>query len=155
MNRLTSAQYGRVVPLYSITGVFMNFSHIINNNYSVPTISYDGDGNIETLQRFGMIPDGNCFTKNQIDNLAYEYFTDSPRLKKVTDTAPSTYRPKGFNPGTASTSDEYEYDANGNLETDPYKGLHIDYNLLNLPSSVIKGGASMTIRYDVTGRKWS
>ncbi len=155
LNRLTSGLYGRVVPLYNLNGVFTKFSHILNNNYNENNLTYDADGNISTLNRFGMVPNASCFTQAQIDVLSYTYIAGTPKLQKVTDTAPSANRAKGFNPGTASGSAVYVYDKNGNLITDPYKGITIQYNFLNLPRLVTKGGANIAIRYDASGRKWS
>ena len=47
----------------------------------------------------------------------------------------------------------YGYDNNGNLQTDPYKGLNITYNFLNLPTSVQKGSESIILEYDAAGVK--
>ncbi len=102
----------------------------------------------------GLSDANNCASKVQIDNLLYTLIPGTPRLQKVADSAPTAYRAKGFNPG-ASPGSDYVYDQNGNLITDPYKGLTIQYNFLNLPKQITKGGSSITIRYDVTGRKWS
>ena len=155
LNRLLSAQYGEVVPSYAVVGgAFQKFVYQINNNYNENNLTYDGDGNIKTLQRMGLSDANNCASKVQIDNLLYTLIPGTPRLQKVADSAPAANRAKGFNPG-ASPGSDYVYDQNGNLITDPYKGLTIQYYFLNLPKQITKGGSSITIRYDVTGRKWS
>ncbi len=115
----------------------------------------NADGNIKTLQRMGPSDPTNCASKVQIDNLLYTLIPGTPKLQKVADSAPSANRAKGFNPGTASGSAVYAYDQNGNLITDPYKDITIQYNFLNLPRLVTKGGANIVIRYDALGRKWS
>ncbi|MCB0606356.1 MAG: RHS repeat-associated core domain-containing protein [Lewinella sp.] len=155
LNRLLSAQYGEVVPSYAVVGgAFQKFVYQINNNYNENNLTYDGDGNIKTLQRMGLSDANNCASKVQIDNLLYTLIPGTPKLQKVADSAPAANRAKGFNPG-ASPGSDYVYDQNGNLTTDPYKGLTIQYNFLNLPKLITKGGSNITIRYDVTGRKWS
>ena len=47
----------------------------------------------------------------------------------------------------------YRYDANGNATTDGLNGFTIQYNELNLPKSVGKGGQSVSYTYDATGAK--
>ncbi|MEZ4963520.1 MAG: RHS repeat-associated core domain-containing protein [Saprospiraceae bacterium] len=57
-------------------------------------------------------------------------------------------------PGGASGT--YGYDYNGNLTHDPYKGLNIAYNYLNLPSGIttVGIGGTVTFSYDASGRKY-
>ncbi|UOQ73449.1 hypothetical protein [Hymenobacter cellulosilyticus] len=53
-----------------------------------------------------------------------------------------------------SSSDEYTYDANGNLTTDRNKGItSIIYNHLNLPRRIAFGNDSIVFRYSATGQK--
>jgi hypothetical protein len=47
----------------------------------------------------------------------------------------------------------YLYDANGNMTNDPAKGSVIQYNHLNLPSSISIGGSVLTNTYDASGIK--
>jgi RHS repeat-associated protein len=52
------------------------------------------------------------------------------------------------------TSGQFIYDANGNLTFDPYKGMSISYNYLNLPYKVDFGtGKEIHWLYDATGTK--
>ena len=100
-----------------------------------------------------------CWTPGQIDNLAYTYNTSSNRLQKIADTAPTggalnPQRNAGFNPGAASGTAAYAYDANGNMNSDPYKALSIAYNDLNLPTQFNFGaGKTIDILYDYAGKK--
>jgi RHS repeat-associated protein len=66
----------------------------------------------------------------------------------------SSSTPVGFVDGNKSGND-YAYDENGNLITDNNKGLAINYNYLNLPSSVSSSsqGKTITYTYDATGKK--
>ena len=57
--------------------------------------------------------------------------------------------------GATPFLDQYEYDSNGNLTTDPYKKLIISYNHLNLPDTILQTGTANRIvwRYDAAGNK--
>jgi hypothetical protein len=88
-------------------------------------------------------------TGTTIDNLSYFYTGN--RLSYVNDTADPTL---GFVNGNTGT-DDYAYDANGNMKQDKNKGITaITYNHLNLPRQVNKGASDYIIyTYDATGRK--
>jgi len=116
------------------------------------SLTYDKNGNIITLKRNGnqeaVIP---AIT---IDDLTYDYQTDTNQLIKVTDNP--TNATSGFVDG-ANLPIEYNYDANGNMQTDVNKGITaIIYNHLNLPLK-INFGASNFIQYyyDASGTKVS
>ena len=64
-----------------------------SNEYAVEN-TYDKDGNILTLKRYG---DAGVMQ----DDFAYQYYSGTNKLRKVTGTA-----------------DQYQYDLNGNLKTD-------------------------------------
>ena len=111
------------------------------NLYSVQNISYDLNGNIETLQRNGG-------TNVAIDDLTYGY--SGNQLKSVSDVMGTA---EGFTDGANST-DEYGYDANGNLIRDDNKGItSITYNHLNLPEVITLSGGTITFLYDANGNK--
>ncbi|MFN3801746.1 JAB-like toxin 1 domain-containing protein [Belliella pelovolcani] len=134
MNRLTKATYTNNAP-----GNTMNFN--------VPNISYDLNGNIKTLQRRG---NHNDIPNQLIDNLTYTY-NKGNQLSKVTDASGVD---SGFRDGT-NVSDEYLYDANGNMIADKNKGItSITYNHLNLPSKVSFNGTKyIEYTYDASGNK--
>ena len=114
----------------------------------------DARGNIATLKRNGMYPDGAAWKVGQIDNLTYTSTSGTNRLASVSDAASvAVAKPFGFNPGAGGTG--YTYDVNGNLTKDTYKGITaITYNYLNLPSRISFGSSkSITFTYDATGRK--
>ncbi|MBQ7842213.1 MAG: RHS repeat-associated core domain-containing protein, partial [Odoribacter sp.] len=97
--------------------------------YNVENITYDLNGNLQTLQR----KDG---TGKSLHNLNYRY--DGNRLTSMTGT---------FNTGT------YLYDADGNMTTDGRTGVNITDNDLNLPSRIVGNSGSVEYIYDATGTK--
>ena len=108
--------------------------------YTEKVTSYDKNGNIKALQRYG---------NGLIDNLTYTY--SGNQLTRVDD---ATGNAAGFSNG-ASTADEYTYDNNGNLTKDSNKGIsNIAYNCLNLPSTVtFSDGSTITYSYAADGTK--
>lgn len=106
LNRLASAAY---YDNYDVT----------NNNWSATgaelvayknTFSYDANGNILTQQRNGSRRQG-----YSMDDLSYEYFPGTNRLKRVTDAIGSSAYMDDVDQQAA---DNYEYDAIGNLTKD-------------------------------------
>ena len=123
------------------------------------TLNYDKNGNIAELVRLGHIVGGTTVPDiaeplhfGVMDYLAYDYETNSNKLKKVSDTGHKTY---GFKDGT-NTGDDYAYDVNGNMTKDLNKGItSIAYNYLNLPKQVSFGNGNISYIYDATGTKLS
>ncbi|MDW3191990.1 MAG: DUF6443 domain-containing protein [Cytophagales bacterium] len=108
-------------------------------NYDVSGITYDKNGNLQTLQR------------NTIDNLDYDYIGN--QLTRVEDATNNT---QGFmNVSSSVETEEYKYDKNGNMTSDSNKGItNIQYNYLNLPQRVtMNTGQSINYTYDATGVK--
>lgn len=122
-----------------------------NSAYSETDYEYDFNGNIKKLKRYG---EGGLV----MDDLTYDYGaggSTSNKLLKVSE-AIGASKSLGFVDGT-NTSDDYTYDANGNMITDANKSVSIGYNYLNLPSSVARGlnSSTLTYVYDATGVKHS
>ena len=92
--------------------------------------TYDLNGNITGLVRMGnTVVSG--FTKGLIDNLTYEYKTNSNQINRVTNGITSSLgHDKHYINGSANL---YTYDANGNALFIPNKNLNVVYNYLNLP----------------------
>ncbi|WP_281987690.1 DUF6443 domain-containing protein [Aquimarina aggregata] len=121
--------------------------------YSLKSVTYDKMGNIGYLYRRGSEIHGSNSSVD-IDNLHYNYYQDSNKLKSVTDTAPPY---GGFVDGN-TTEIDYVYDLNGNMTEDKNKGIsNITYNHLNLPKIVSisnsEGTGSISYIYDATGIK--
>jgi RHS repeat-associated protein len=136
LNRMTAGYY-----LSSQPSNPTNFS--TNVGYYDETVSYDIQGNIESLQRKS--------NGSLVDQLGYYYKNDnSNQLISVHDNAQSG--PNDFIDG-AQTAIEYEYNANGNVTTDYNKGTTFTYNDLDLPSNIIMNGNKYEVIYDASGRK--
>ena len=91
--------------------------------------TYDANGNITTLKRWGMYAPAYY---SLIDDLTYRY--DGNRLAGVTDRVP--YVPYvetfGFRSGGAD-GENYEYNPDGALTRDPYKGVSMNYSRWGTP----------------------
>lgn len=121
-------------------------------NFSVPQISYDENGNIQSMIQKGL----KVNTSPTIDSLTYSYETNSNQLIKVTDGVADPETTLGdFHDGTNGSANDYAYDSTGSLTQDANKGIHlIHYNYLHLPDSIsipLKG--YITFTYDATGNK--
>jgi RHS repeat-associated protein len=140
------------------------------DNYRLNSISYDDNGNINTLRRWGLLKSATHATAKQygaVDNLTYAYVGN--RLQAVDDavTGNQLPRPTGYNGAPTSLAgdfqeqgvklgQEYFYDANGNLTQDKNKGITaIKYNHLNLPRQIQfgSGADSVVFRYSAAGQK--
>jgi RHS repeat-associated protein len=147
MNRIDSSTFKEKTTFWAAAA---------NSGFAETGYSYDLNGNIKTMQRNDRRGSG------WMDNMTYNYgtgSTQSNRLLKVEDTGDDF---AGFIDGNPGTTEDYTYDANGNLTHDLNKGIGtslidptniITYNFLNLPETVTKGGNTVTYVYDATGRK--
>jgi RHS repeat-associated protein len=120
-------------------------------------VSYDKNGNINSLERYGGLDD--LSTAIEIDDLTYTYHPQKAnQLMKVLDGAAD---PQGFyddSPdGISDSIDDYAYDANGNMTKDDNKHISsIVYNHLNFPVEIIFNNSStekITYLYDASGKK--
>ena len=142
LNRLLQAIYQK--PDYNMP---------VTNMYN-ESLSYDKNGNIQTLQRNGDFDwDASTSPPLVIDDLIYRYdiINNPNQLMSVSD---STNNPKGFVDGT-NTGDDYTYDANGNMTHDLNKLIeNISYNHLNLPVLItFTGGNTIAYLYNAIGQK--
>ncbi|GHN02519.1 hypothetical protein WSM22_40080 [Cytophagales bacterium WSM2-2] len=114
--------------------------------YSERGITYDMNGNIKSLNRYG-------FFGSAMDKLTYNY-TSGNRLSSVVDIGDAS----GFTNGTTgSDADDYAYDKNGNMTQDKNKNITtVSYNYMNLAERATKGtGDYVQYTYDASGRKWA
>jgi len=95
--------------------------------------SYDNQGNIQTLQRYGKTDAANY---GLIDDLTMTY--SGNQLTKVEDAAPDILISESMDfKNYSNTPTEYTYNANGAMTQDLNKGItNIQYNLLNLPQQM-------------------
>jgi RHS repeat-associated protein len=139
LNRLTSA-------------VFMKSNQLYNSFNE--TLSYDKNGNINSLLRTGYL-ESQTITPI-IDQLSYVYDVDKKnQLMMVSD---ATNSPVGFDDdsdGSGGDTTDYGYDDHGNMTSDQNKNISlIVYNHLNLPTQINFGtGDRIDYLYDATGRK--
>ncbi|MEM6718513.1 MAG: DUF6443 domain-containing protein, partial [Bacteroidota bacterium] len=125
-------------------------------NYNLENVSYDQNGNITDLIRYGH-KNAAATDFDIMDNLSYQYAGN--QLLNVTDASTVTF---GFNDGNVHTSidptdsnNDYSYDDNGNMVKDKNKGIsNITYNYLNLPTQItFDNGSTISYIYDATGVK--
>jgi RHS repeat-associated protein len=125
-DRLTTATYGGGAS---------------GENFTVNNLSYDANGNIQTMNRTG------------VDQLAYRYddANVSNKLLAVSDAISNTI---GFADGNTS-GDDYDYWPDGSLKKDLNRGItDIQYNLLKLPRQLtFSSGKVISYQYDAGGRK--
>ena len=127
--------------------------------YNLHYVSYDLNGNIQKLQRQGHVVANpslnNASNFGMMDDLTYEYYTNSNKLKKVTDDGNTIF---GFKDGS-NTANEYSYDLNGNMISDDNKNIQsISYNHLGLAKGITSGVGvniygSIEYVYDAVGTK--
>ena len=116
------------------------------------SFSYDGNGNIRSMTRRGIISPG---VTGAMDNLTYSYTTGTNKLRRVTD---------GVAAGVFSTDidsqvdpDNYRYDAIGNLVKDSAENIYrIAWSVYGKIDSIYKrDGTLITYSYDAVGNRIS
>ena len=141
LDRLTSATYGESESLQT------------NRNRYSTSYTYDKNGNILTLTRKGL-QDGGSY--GFIDNLSFTYTGN--QVTRIEDSSNDPTYNGAFNfVDGASQTNEYTYDANGNMTKDLNKNiLSIQYNLLNLPQNMSFGnGNTAEYAYNAAGERLS
>jgi YD repeat-containing protein len=141
----------RFVYGYDKANRFINavFKGKLNEKYN-ENLSYDEDGNIQSLNRFGLLTPT---TYGRIDSLSYIYYASSNKLSGIIDNADLN---KGHKDNGSATDYTYTF-YDGSLKTDANKGItNIIYNYLGLPER-IEFGASKRIEnvYTADGAKLS
>lgn len=138
LNRLRKANYGIEKP-----GP-VNCLIESDTRYNVNIMAYDALGNIQGIQRNGLMsltPDGEE-NFGLIDDLSMHY--QANQITSVSDLASPDrgYRSSGGN-------HQYQH---GNLVRDDGNGLgHVEYNYLDLPTRIISDDGIMEILYDANG----
>lgn len=140
-NRITEANYNQLNS--------NNFSKAAGIDFSLSGMIYDGNGNILSMSQKGWKLGGSI----TIDSLTYSYYNYSNRLRKVTDGVITDNKLGDFYNGTSGEYDDYNYDFNGNLQTDYNKDMDgLNYNYLNQPIELmIAGKGYIYYTYDATG----
>ncbi|MCB0376545.1 MAG: RHS repeat-associated core domain-containing protein, partial [Sinomicrobium sp.] len=105
-------------------------------NYNLNAVSYDKNGNILSLGRNGHLNEA-ADTFGVMDSLVYSYDSGN-KLLKVEDAADEIFGFQDDAVAVPDDSDDYSYDANGNMTSDTNKGITgITYNHLNLPTEIV------------------
>lgn len=141
LNRMKDATYGE--------GTYIGTN---TNRFTEKVTSYDRNGNIKGLQRYGQT---SASAYGLVDNLTFSYLNGN-QLDRVDDAVAATAYNGGFEfKDAVKQAGEYAYDANGNLTKDLNKGIkQIQYNILNLPSVVtFADNSSITYTYGADGTK--
>ena len=113
--------------------------------YYSENFTYDAHGNIATFNRWD--------DYDVIDNLYLTY--NGNQLMRAEDTWETfNYEAKEYHNNNTS-SDDFAYDANGNMIYDKDRGIAaIRYNLLNLPDTIqFMNGNQIVHRYDAVGNR--
>lgn len=142
LDRLKSSSYSE---FSSFTGWSVNIG-----KYDEKDITYDANGNIKTLKRYGFQTNSSGF--GLIDNLSYQY--SGNLLGAVTD-ASTSHGMADFKDNGSTGNNEYSYDGNGNLTANANKGIvNISYNHMNLPVQITFGnGNKIEYLYDAVGKR--
>lgn len=159
INNLTRS-YNYTYDLASrfLTATYSGGNTSISENFGINTpITYDKNGNIQTLQRSG-VSSGTITSPASygvIDNLTYTYTNNySNKLLKVVDAVTGNMANRGDFFNFNGTNNDYTYYKDGSLKTDANKGItEIKYNQFNLVKQVIINGYSLDYTYDGLGQK--
>ncbi len=158
VNRLMKADFTQNTSSAWNTNAGLDFSMKMGDGTD-PLTAYDANGNIKKMWQKGWKIGGSVV----IDDLSYQYNTNSNKLKWVRDASNDTTTKLGDfkEPTQNSTGNlnsdlaDYGYDANGNMNADANKTISsISYNHLNLPLTVtVTGKGTITYTYDAAGNK--
>ncbi len=142
LDRLKSSSYAE---FSSFTGWNVNVG-----KYDEKDITYDANGNIKTLKRYGFQSATSTF--GLIDDLNYQY--NGNLLTSVLDASP-THGTADFKDNGSTTGNEYSYDGNGNVTANLNKSISsIVYNHLNLPVQIsFYNGNKIEYTYDAVGTR--
>ncbi|OQP38761.1 hypothetical protein A4H97_18765 [Niastella yeongjuensis] len=155
-------------PANRITGADFNqyssgFNKTAGVDFTVSNLTYDLNGNILTQKQMGLKGGSSA----SIDQLKYNYYDYSNRLKNVLDSGNDPQTMLGdfrssqkyiaeLGGGKTNQAVDYDQDENGNLKYDQNKDIEsITYNHLNLPQTITIEGNKGSIEYvyDAAGTK--
>jgi RHS repeat-associated protein len=123
-----------------------------NNSAALPDYRaryrYDGNGNLQILDRNGTQDTASA----NMDRLVYTYYANSNRLRRVQDSVPDTNYVTDFN--HQPDTNNYVYDAIGNLVRDKQAGATISWNVYGKITLVtFDDGRSVAYEYDPAGNR--
>ncbi len=142
-----------------------NYSTSVLTKTDVPdyasNYTYDKDGNLLALNRQGgtvsaAMNGGTAIPQQRMDSFTYRYTANTNRLRGLTDNAAAIAYKIDIPPyNPVPTTDQYLYDATGNLTKDLVTGLtNIDWNSKGKVSSVTRlDGSKLFFTYDAMGNR--
>jgi RHS repeat-associated protein len=115
------------------------------NEFRMDTVTYDGNGNIDSLHR-------NSQSGVAMDRLKYRYLANSNRIEYITDQAGNGVDPADID---TQTGGNYTYDGNGNMQSSRGDSVaFMLYDINNLPVSLFKtNGVVISYWYDQSGQR--
>jgi len=148
LNRVTLANYSQGV----LSGTSLPWSNTLID-YTMSNVSYDLNGNIKTMNQMGDNTSGG--SPVIIDQLTYQYATNSNQLQGVKDDAVIPTTNPDFKDDPAHSLNDYTYDDEGNLITDGNKKISsITYSYLNKPEHIVLDDrGTIDYIYDALGNK--
>jgi RHS repeat-associated protein len=167
------AQYsGTAYADHAAVNYDMNMGIYSGSTYTARS-AYDENGNIMAMKQSGLTFGANGAQATVLDDLKYNYTTNTNQLKNVIDVQNVTATTNGdFRSSQAymtalasnktAAAIDYTYDINGNLQKDLNKDIGpnaangIEYNHLNLPWRItVQNKGTIVYLYDATGNKLS
>ncbi len=122
--QLTSATFGTIdAPGGNQSTARTGYQFLSTDDYKVWNLTYDNNGNIQTLNRNGYLSSG---SQRGMDQLTYSYTALSNKLHKVSDALSSTAYPGEIKNGQSDNN--YLYDEIGQMTADGQKGLYLNYD---------------------------
>ncbi|THU39767.1 hypothetical protein FAM09_11980 [Niastella caeni] len=168
LKRILGADFSQFDGTTYIDHPTMKFDIVMGDGLTVSS-AYDENGNIKAMKQWGL----KLGNSTLIDDLQYEYHKKGNKLRYISDNAVDASGVVGGSWGLGDFTDnnknsnDYGYDANGNMIADLNKkmagptdvdvtGGAIRYNHLNLPWQIQIGGGNkgtITFIYDANGIK--
>ena len=164
-NNYSYDQLNRIVEMKVFNGFnqttnsWDNAIPLANNQYG-ENISYDPNGNIMTYKRnaSSLTPSGSNSGGVAMDDLDYKYELNKNQLRQVTD-AVSTTNAYTEDIDDQANTDNYEYDAIGNLTKDIAEHItSIEWTVYGKIKAIYKdvnGGTTINYSYDASGNRIS
>lgn len=157
--QLTQAQFGLATPTLSGGVSTIGSSDITNNDdYKVWNLSYDLNGNIQSLNRNAFDDPGQ--STRPLDQFTYHYASGLPnRLEWIGDAigAPTAHQDLGDQSGTHSSGNpNYQYNEIGQLIKDRSRDMEIEYDAYGQVVKLIETTSSSTLVeffYDEGGKR--
>ena len=112
----------------------VNFQENPNNDYKVSGITYDENGNLQTLKRNGYT---NSSGNNSMDNFQYAYYPGTNELININDSGDNV-NPNRFNDLKSQKGRNYIYNSIGQLVSNINEEIPYEYYASGLPKQFNK-----------------